>query len=93
MRLTQKPYSLDYNMYVKEEKCEELAYDYVNDQTRAISYLGTVIKEEGEWLSKHDPSLYEIDKLIDKGVFLYDDDFDMVVIRMNQLIKEVQRGK
>ncbi len=80
-------------MYIEEEKCEELAYDYVNDQTRAISYLGTAIKEEGEWLSKGDPSLYEIDKLIHKGVFLCDDDFDMIVIRMNQLMKQVERGE
>ena len=80
-------------MYIEEENCESLAYDYVNDQTKRISYLGTTIKEEGEWLSKHEPTLYEIDKLVNKGVFLYDDDFDMIVIRMNQLIKGVERGK
>ena len=75
-----------------ERVAVDLSIDYTDDPDRRLVYNGVVIKEEGHKLSTLCLDLYEIDKLIAKGDFLTNDDFDTLVIAMCALVGRVERN-
>ena len=76
-----------------EDKALKLCRDYINDPERLMVYKGVVIKRAKEYLSKNNPEMYEIDKLVKKGTFLSFHDFDLLVIAVLQLMGRVDRNK
>jgi len=79
-------------MNEKEDMALKLSRDYINDPERLMVYKNVVIKKSKEYLSKNNPEMYEIDKIVKRGEFLSFHDFDLLVIAMLQLIGRVDRN-